>query len=144
MTTKFQPQMVKSPPFTVEVAGSQPVEGETIPRRNTKYKDALLTTPEEGISTVHDIVTRAAAKFGDAKCMGTRPLLKTHHETQTIKKVVNGAEEEVEKIWDYSELGPYEYITFKEYAALTLDIGAGLRTLGLGKTDRILLYAGTR
>ena len=59
--------MVKRPPFTVEVAGSPHVDGETVPRRNANFSKELLSTPEEGIATIFDIVKYASAKFGDGE-----------------------------------------------------------------------------
>ncbi|EEH16736.2 hypothetical protein PABG_06823 [Paracoccidioides brasiliensis Pb03] len=130
-------------PFTVDAPGYDPVNGETIPRRNVNYKDKLLARPEEGINTVYDIVRRGAEKFGNAKCMGSRELLDVHVETRKVKKMVNGEERDVDKDWTYFELSGYTFITFNEYERLTLQIGAGLRKLGLGKGDRLHLYAGT-
>ncbi|PGH13502.1 hypothetical protein AJ79_03632 [Helicocarpus griseus UAMH5409] len=131
------------PPFTVDAPGYQPVEGETIPRRNVKYKDQLLTRPEDGINTVYDIVKRGAEKFGNAKCMGSRELLHVHVETKKVKKMVGGEEQEVDKEWTFYELSGYSFITFHEYERLALQIGAGLRKLGLVKGDRLHLFAST-
>jgi long-chain acyl-CoA synthetase len=57
-TAVLEPRMSKKPPFTVEVAGCKPVGGETIPRRNARFPGKLLSQPEEGISTVFDLVKR--------------------------------------------------------------------------------------
>ncbi|OJD18174.1 hypothetical protein AJ78_01786 [Emergomyces pasteurianus Ep9510] len=133
----------QKPPFTVDAPGYAAVEGETIPRRNIKYKNQLLTRPEDSINTVYDIVKRGAAKFGNAKCMGSRELLHVHKETKKVKKLVNGEDHEVDKEWTYFELSGYSFISFNEYEKLTLQIGAGLRKLGLNKGDRLHLYAGT-
>lgn len=131
-------------PFTVDAPGYEAVEGETIPRRNIHYKDQLLARPEDSINTVYDIVKRGAAKFGNAKCMGSRELLQVHKETKKVKKMVNGEEQEIDKDWSYYELSGYNFMSFYEYEKLTLQIGAGLRKLGFVKGDRLHLYAGTR
>ncbi|KAL2369368.1 long-chain acyl-CoA synthetase [Blastomyces gilchristii SLH14081] len=136
-------RMPQKPPFTVDAPGYEPVEGETIPRRNVNYKDQLLVRPEDSINTVYDIVKRGAAKFGNAKCMGSRELLRVHKENKKVKKMVNGQEQEVNKEWSYFELSGYNFISFNEYEKLTLQIGAGLRKLRLAKGDRLHLYAGT-
>ncbi|PGH36406.1 long-chain acyl-CoA synthetase [[Emmonsia] crescens] len=130
-------------PFTVDAPGYEAVEGETIPRRNIHYKDQLLARPEDSINTVYDIVKRGAAKFGNAKCMGSRELLQVHKETKKVKKMVNGEEQEIDKDWSYYELSGYNFMSFYEYEKLTLQIGAGLRKLGFVKGDRLHLYAGT-
>ena len=134
--------MHKKPPFTAEVADVQPVKGETIPRRHIKYPQ-LLTTPEAGIATLYDILKRAETKFGDAKAIGSRKLIKTHHEVKKVKKVVDGKVQEVDKKWTYFELGPYEYLSFHDFEKLVLQIGAGYRKLGLVKNDRVHIFAGT-
>jgi long-chain acyl-CoA synthetase len=136
--------MTKKPPFTVEVPGSSPMQGETIPRRNARSPNKLVSQPEDGVNTLYDIVKRGASKFGDLNAVGWRTLLKTHHEMKKIKKVVEGKVQEVDKNWTYFELSGYSYLTFKEYETLTYQIGAGLRRLGLKKPDRVHLFAATR
>lgn len=76
--------------------------------------------------------------------MGTRRLIKTHHETKKVKRTVDGKTEEVDKKWTYFELSGYSYISFVEYEKLTLHIGAGLRKLGMVQSDRLQLFAATR
>src|SRR5436190_24268434 len=41
------------------------------------------------------------------------------------------------------ELGPFEYRSYKEVAREGLDVGAGLVKLGLGKGDKMAIYADT-
>ncbi|KAH8703649.1 hypothetical protein BGW36DRAFT_423202 [Talaromyces proteolyticus] len=142
-TSKFEPRMTALPPFSVPVANSPSIEGETVPRRNVDYKDQLLTRPEEGINTVFDLVGRAAKKFGDDRCMGWRDLVKVHTETTKVKKIVDGVETEVPKEWTYFELTGYKWISFKQYEEMVLQVGSGLRHLGLVKDDRVHLYAAT-
>jgi long-chain acyl-CoA synthetase len=136
--------MNKKPPFTVEVAGYEAIEGETIPRRNARSPDKLLSQPEPGVETIFDIVKKSAEKFGDRKAVGTRKLIKTYHETRKVKKVIDGHVQEVDKQWTYFQLSGYSYLTFKEYETLVLQMGAGLRKLGLAKDDRIHMFASTR
>lgn len=138
------PRISKSPPFSVEAPGYQAVEGETIPRRNPLAKDKLVTTPSEDVRTIYDIIKRSADKFGNAKAVGTRRLIKTHNETKKVKKTVDGQTKEVDKNWTYYELSEYSYLSFVEYEKLTSQIGAGLRKLGMIKGDRLHLFAATR
>jgi long-chain acyl-CoA synthetase len=139
----FEPRMVKRPPFTVEVSGSPQVEGETIPRRNADFSERLLSRPEEGISTIFDILKHSATKFGDQRAIGSRTLIKKHHETKKVKKMVNGEVQSVDKSWTYFELSGYKYLSFKEYETQVLQIGAGLRKLGLEAPDRVHMFAST-
>ncbi|KAF2138454.1 uncharacterized protein K452DRAFT_276851 [Aplosporella prunicola CBS 121167] len=138
-----QPRSYKSPPFSVEVAGCEKVEGETIPRRNVRTKDALKMRPHEDIATIYDVLKYASAKFGNAKAVGTRKLVQMHHETKKIKKMVDGKEQEVDKKWSYFELSPYNYLSFVEYEKLALQIGCGFRALGMQAPDRVHIFAAT-
>lgn len=140
----FYPRFIKSPPFTVEASGYEPVKGETIPRRHPISKDKLTTTPSDDVGTIFDILKRSADKFGNAKALGTRRLLKTHYENKKVKKTVDGVTKEIDKTWTYYELSAYEYMSFVEYERIALDVGAGLRKLGLVQGDRLHLFAGTR
>jgi len=139
-----EPRQSKAPPYTVEVPGCKKVKGETIPRRNVASRDKLKNTPEDGINTVYDIVRRGARKFGNAKAVGYRKLLKTHNETKKIKKIIDGVEQEVDKNWTYFEMSEYRYMSFIEYERSALQAGAGLRKLGMERGDRLHLFAATR
>jgi len=136
--------MAKKPPFSVEASGYQPVEGETIPRRHPLAKDKLIIRPAEDVATTYDILRRGAKKFGNAKAVGSRRLIKTHVENRKVKKMVDGVEQEVDKKWTYFELSGYTYMSFIDYERLALQLGAGLRNLGLEKNHRIHLYGSTR
>ena len=138
------PKAYKSGPYTVEAPGYSKVEGETIPRRHPKAKEGLISQPEEGVATVYDVVKRASAKFGNAKALGSRHLIKQHEEVKKIKKQVDGKEQEVDKKWTYSQLSEYHYKSFIEYERLTAQIGCGFRKLGMQPTDRVHIFAGTR
>ncbi|KAL3423268.1 AMP-binding enzyme [Phlyctema vagabunda] len=139
----LQARMSRKPPFTVEVPGSIKVQGETIPRRNAKEPNALLSEPEPGVATVFDIVQRAAKKFGTGNAVGWRKLIKKHEETKKVKKMVGGELQEVDKTWTYFEMSSYSYLSFIEYERLALQLGAGIRSLGLVKDDRVHIYATT-
>lgn len=136
--------MVERGPFSVEASGYAPVKGETIPRRHPASKDKLVTTPSEDVRTIFDILKRSADRFGNAKALGSRKLVTMHHDTKKVKKMVNGSEQTVDKKWSYYELSPYSYITFVEYQRMVLQVGCGLRKLGLSKGDRLHLFAATR
>lgn len=139
-----QAKPYKSGPYTTEAPGFPKVDGETIPRRNVRAKDGLVSRPEEGVATVFDIVKRGSSKFGNAKAVGTRKLVKQHDEVKKIKKNVDGKEQEVEKKWTYFELSGYHYMSFIEYERMALQIGCGFRKLGMGASDRVHIFAATR
>lgn len=140
----LQARMSRSPPFTVEVPGAVKIEGETIPRRNARTPDALRSTPEPGVNTVFDILTRSAKKFGESQAVGWRKLIKKHEEVKKIKKMVDGVVKDVDKKWLFFEMSGYHFLTFVEYERLALQLGSGFRKLGLVKDDRVHIYATTR
>jgi long-chain acyl-CoA synthetase len=58
--------------------------------------------------------------------------------------VVDGKEVQVDKKWTYLELSGYEYLSFVELEKKTLQIGAGLRKLGLEAGDKLHMFAATQ
>jgi long-chain acyl-CoA synthetase len=138
------PKQYKTNVSSAEAPGFEKVEGETIPRRNVKTKDALATTPNEQIHTVHDVILYASKKYGNANCAGSRKLVKIHTEIKKVKKIVDGQETMVDKKWEYQELSGYSYMSFIEFERLALQIGAGLRKLGLEPGDKLHLFASTQ
>ncbi len=143
-TAIVQPGMFKSPPFTLEVPDSPSIPGETAPRRNANFLTSLVSRPSEDLATLFDVLLRSAEKFGDLDGMGTRRLINTHEEVKKVKKVIDGAEREVEKKWIYFEMGEFEFETFGAYVGRCLKIGAGFRKLGLVAGDRVHVFAATR
>jgi long-chain acyl-CoA synthetase len=140
----IQPRMVKKGPFTVEASGYEPVAGETIPRRHPAAKDGLILRPSEDVTTTYENFRRSARVFGNSRAVGTRKLIKLHTENKKVKKIVDGVETEVDKQWTYFEKSGYTYKSFLEYEKLCLELGCGLRKLGLEKDSRIHLYGATR
>ncbi|PSR79333.1 long-chain-fatty-acid-CoA ligase 1 [Coniella lustricola] len=141
--TTILPKFQAKPPFSVEVPDQKPVEGETPIRRLPAAIPDLIAKPEPNISTLYELVRVSVEKYGNAKALGSRKLVRTHQETKKVKKIVDGEEREVDKQWTYFELGSYEYLTYLEYEQLILQVGAGLRKLGLDKDDRIHIFAAT-
>ncbi|KAL2856551.1 hypothetical protein BJY01DRAFT_231202 [Aspergillus pseudoustus] len=137
------PRMTKKPPFTVEVPGVEPVAGETIPRRHPAARDGLITRPADDLSTIYDAFRRSARIYGNAKAVASRRLIKTHVETKKVKKIVDGVEQEVDKQWTFFEKSPYTFKSFIEYEKQALELGSGLRNLGLTKVDKLHLYGST-
>lgn len=140
----LQPCITHKPPFSIQAPGVEKKEGEGIPRRHPSCKDGVKSYLEEDCRTTYDIVMRGASKFKDLQCMGSRQLLRMHEEKTTVKKMVDGQEVKVPKMWSYYEKSGYTYITFSEYAELMHNVGSGLRGLGLTKGDRVQIFAATR
>jgi long-chain acyl-CoA synthetase len=138
-----QPRIVHKPPFSLPVKGAKEVEGETLPRRNVHTIDGLKSTPNDDIKTTYDIVRISAEKFGNAKAVGSRKLIKTHVENKKVKKIIDGEEQEIDKKWTYFELSEYSYLSFSEYEKLILQVGSGFRKLGMVKEDRVHIFAAT-
>ncbi|KAH9885039.1 long-chain-fatty-acid-CoA ligase [Xylariomycetidae sp. FL2044] len=134
---------VQKPPYMVESSDAPEIEGETKPHRHFKAKDQLITRPSPDIATVYDLFTKSADKHGDRDFSGSRKLIKTHVEKKKVPKVVDGVKTEVEKEWTYFELSPYKFLSYKEYKARALSVGAGLRKLGLDPGDIIHIFAST-
>ena len=135
---------VEEPPYTVEVPGYAPVAGETIPRRNPKAVDGLVVHPAPGVSTTFDLVKRSAKEYADEPAVGSRKLIDRHVEKTLQHKIVDGKTVEVPKTWTYYECSDYKYLTYSEYLDQALQVGAGLRKLGLNPKDRLHLFAATR
>ncbi|KAI1504683.1 hypothetical protein F5X99DRAFT_370686 [Biscogniauxia marginata] len=135
--------MVHKPPFMVELSEAAEIKGETKPYRHFKAKDDFITRPAPDIATIFDMFTNSAKLHGDKAAIGTRKLLKTHVETKKVPKIVDGVKTEVDKQWTYFELSPYQFLTYKEYTARALNVGAGLRKLGLEPGDKLHIFAST-
>lgn len=128
----------------MEAPGYEPVEGETIPRRNYRHADKLLDRLDDDVHTVLDIVQWGVRKYGNARIVGYRDLLKVHTEKKKVTKKEEGKEKTAEKDWEYFEMSSYRYLSFVQYEQLMFQVGAGLRKLGLVKNDKIHIYASTR
>ncbi|KAL7627600.1 long-chain fatty acid-CoA ligase [Parahypoxylon ruwenzoriense] len=139
----LQPKASARGLYSIESPGAEPVEGETIPRRHPLTANGLITKPADDINTIYDLLRVSVAKYGNAKAMGSRRLVRTHQETKKVKKMIDGNEQEVDKAWTFFELGPYEYLTYNDYERLVLNIGSGLRKLGMTKGDRVHIFAAT-
>jgi long-chain acyl-CoA synthetase len=142
---KFAPQAQASRkgPYTTEAADAQPVEGETIPRRNLAAKDGLKLTPHPEVTTMYEVLRYASAKYGNAKAVGSRRIVNKIQETKKIKKMVDGKETEVDKNWEYFELSSYTYKSFVEFEKIALSVGSAIQKLGFKPGDKMHLYAAT-
>ncbi|KPM42969.1 Long-chain-fatty-acid--CoA ligase 1 [Neonectria ditissima] len=136
-------KQLQKPPFTIESPGYEKVPGETIPRRHPQAKDGLIDRPADDVYTVFDIVRRGARLYPTKHAAGSRKLVKLHKSTKKIQKNVDGQITEVEKEWQFFELSEYSFLTYKEYETLVLQVGSGLRKLGLSPEHKLHLYGTT-
>ncbi|EXM15337.1 long-chain acyl-CoA synthetase [Fusarium oxysporum f. sp. vasinfectum 25433] len=136
--------LVHKPPFTIEAPGYEKVPGETVPRRHPRAKDGLINRPANDIHTVFDIVRRSARVYPNHRAVGSRKLVKLHKERRKVQKNVDGEIKELEKEWQLFELSKFSYLTFKEYEQLVLQVGCGLRKLGLTPKHKLHLFGATR
>lgn len=140
----IQPRMSLSPPFSVDVPGQQKVSGETIPRRNVNFKDGLLATPCPEVTTLYENLLYSVKRYGKKDALGSRPLIKIHKDKKKVQAIVDGEETTIEKEWQFFELGEYSFLTYNEYHKLVLELGSGLRKLGLAKGSKVQLFGATR
>src|SRR5271170_165307 len=131
--------------WSIEV--TQPSEtpaGETTVRRSALSPHALTETPHPSIHSIFDLVQFNGRRWGDSPCFGTRNVIKVHTEkmpmaTRTTKTEVL-VPQRPRMFW---ELGHYEFRSYKEVVCEGLNLGAGLRRLGLVKGDKVSIYADT-
>lgn len=136
--------MVQTPPFTIEVPDIAVVHGETTPRRHPKAQDGLWERPAPDIYTTFDLLRRSADIYSNEPAVGSRTLIKIHKETTKVPRNEGGKVVQVDKDWTYFELSDYKYLTYLEYFTQALQVGSGLRKLGLQPKDKVHLFASTR
>lgn len=134
---------VHKPPFSVEAPGFEKVPNETIPRRHPAYKDELRNIPAEGCHTVFDMISRSARVYPNHNAVGYRKLVKLHKETKKVQKNIDGEVREVDKEWQFFELTPFNFLTYKQYLERVLQLGSGLRKLGFTPEQKLHLFGTT-
>jgi long-chain acyl-CoA synthetase len=128
--------------FSVDVSEGNANEGPV--RRSIISPSALMTSPAEGVETLHDILEYASKTFKDRKGFGYRKLEDTISTTKEITKIVDGVEKKENKTWTYFQLSGYHYYTYMEAEQITKHVGAGLCKLGLNKGSKVQISASTR
>ncbi|KAK6004296.1 hypothetical protein QM012_009146 [Aureobasidium pullulans] len=92
----------KGSPFSVALSNSQ-VPGRSSIYRNWKFHDALLSTLDPNITTIHDMFERSANLYTTQNCLGYRP-----YKTES------------------DDYGPYSWISYNTVADRRRNFGAGL------------------
>ncbi|KAI5460720.1 long-chain acyl-CoA synthetases & [Mariannaea sp. PMI_226] len=134
---------VHKPPFTVEAPGYRKVPGETIPRRHPRAIGGLLDRPADDVHTVFDIVRRSARLFPTNQSVGWRKVVKIHKEMVKVPKNMDGEVQMVDKEYQFFELSKFSFLTYAEYEDLVLQLGSGLRKLGLTHQSKLHLFGAT-
>jgi len=128
---------------TVELPG-EPPKGHGRVRRNYQSPDKLVDSPEEGVNTLVDIVERGARLFPNRNAMGWRDQIKIHNVEKDVTTKVKGKETTQKKTWQYYEMGPYQYKTYRQVYDRALEAGAGLRHLGISKDTMFNICSTTK
>ncbi|KAF8880095.1 long-chain-fatty-acid-CoA-ligase [Gymnopilus junonius] len=128
---------------TVEVAPPErPGEGGI--RRLEVEKDALVTEPVPGVSTIPDIISYAAQEHGQKRALGWRDVTNIHEEKKQTEKVVDGRETTETKTWKYFELSDYHYMDYSQFRDAISEIARALVDFGIGSDDVFDIFAQTR
>ena len=101
--------------LTPEPQRSIPVGDDPSHRVAAGYKDNLLETPRDGVSTLYDLSKDAFQRYADRNCMGSREFLGQYQGSAKVK-----------------HFGPdIKWRTFEEVGKASDKFGAALRSAGL-------------
>lgn len=99
--------------FTPEPKRSVPVADDKAHRVDPRFKEALASSPREGVETMYDLAKDAFERYADRPCMGQREFLRW--KTPKVK-----------------EFGPdIKWLTYKEVGDEANKFGAALKKAGL-------------
>lgn len=133
-----------------------PGDGPTITggraRRNIAYPNELITHPAPKVKTLYDLMQQAVKDHGPKLAFGCRSQVRVHEEETTVTKMIAGTPTPVKKSWKYFELGPFNWISYREVGEWVDALGAGLVALGAsstapaaaeGEPPKVTLFAAT-
>lgn len=98
--------------FTPPPLRSVPVAADESHRVQAKYKDNLLTSPVEGVTTLHELAVHAYKSFGDRNALAQREYLGEHNKKQR-------------------KFGDVSYRTYDQAKDASFKFGASLKAAGL-------------
>ncbi|KAG1171765.1 hypothetical protein G6F71_006729 [Rhizopus microsporus] len=127
----------------MSVAISEKLPGEGQIRRSILAEEEIVDTPAQGVHTLYDVLQYCVKRRGDKNAFGYRNVEKIVSEEKEVVKVVDGVETKQKKIWNYFQLSPYHYITYKEASDMAHQLGSGLVHLGLSTHSKIEIFAPT-
>ncbi|KAG0344226.1 long-chain fatty acid-CoA ligase [Podila humilis] len=128
--------------LTVEV-GPADVKGETRVRRSAISPEALLTSPNDQVKTLYDVVVYSAKVRPNLNAIGYRKLIKMIEEKKEVTKIVAGEPVKEMKTWKYFKMSGYNFLTYKDVKHVVDSIGAGLIKFGMKPRDRITVFGAT-
>ncbi|KAJ3061938.1 long-chain fatty acid-CoA ligase [Podochytrium sp. JEL0797] len=112
--------------------------------RSTKSPLALTHRPADGINTVYDIFHRGFTTTPDQPSFGQRRVVNVIEEQKMVtKRVPGGGEIEELKTWKFFELGPFEWLTWRDAQQISKAYASGYRALGVQTNDNLAIFADT-
>lgn len=130
--------------FFMSIYIGEKVSGEGQVRRSVLAQEEIVDTPAQGVHTLYDVLQYSVKRRGDKHALGYRNLEKMVSEEKEVVKIIDGVETKQKKTWNYFQLSPYQFITFKQMSETVHHIGSGLAHLGLPAKAKIEIFAPTR
>ncbi|KAI8318435.1 acetyl-CoA synthetase-like protein [Martensiomyces pterosporus] len=128
--------------YSIHVPGTGSKD-ETPVHRYPAALDSLTACAPPNITTIYQAFQHRLSLNPDKLTLGQRPVLEIINKDKITTRQVGGKEQETRKRWSYFRLGGYEWMTYREIAKITRNVGAGLVQLGLGADSRVVIYAPT-
>ncbi|KAL1923442.1 uncharacterized protein VTP21DRAFT_8422 [Calcarisporiella thermophila] len=127
--------------YSTELPG-EPAPGEARVRRHTKFPD-IVSTPAPNVHTLYDHFLSAVERYTHRNCFGYREVIAIIEEEKEISKIVDGKEQMEKKVWKYFQLSEYKYVSYTQAKTIALNIGRGLRKLGMTEKQCVEIFAQT-
>lgn len=128
----------------MSVFTGEKLPGEGQVRRSILAVEEIVDTPAQGVHTLYDVLQYCVKRRGERNALGYRNLEKLISEEKEVVKVVDGVETKQKKTWNYFQLSPYQYISYKQMSETAHHIGSGLAHLGLPAKAKVEIFAPTR
>ncbi|CAO3607308.1 unnamed protein product [Cunninghamella blakesleeana] len=122
---------------------SEPIQGQGAIRRSKVAKDHLSEFPTDDIKTLYDILQHSVTVRPDHSAVAYRTLERMVSEEKTVTKIIDGVETQQKKTWNYFQLSPYHYVSYKDMSTIVHKVGAALVHLGLKPTSKLEIFANT-
>ncbi|KAG1471514.1 hypothetical protein G6F56_002077 [Rhizopus delemar] len=127
----------------MSVFTGEKLPGEGQVRRSILAVEEIVDTPAQGVHTLYDVLQYCVKRRGERNALGYRNLEKLISEEKEVVKVVDGVETKQKKTWNYFQLSPYQYISYKQMSETAHHIGSGLAHLGLPAKAKVEIFAPT-
>ena len=129
--------------LTVEV-GPTDVQGETRIRRSVLSAKRLMSSPDDDIKTLYDVINYSVKVRPNLNAIGYRKVVKIVEEEKEITKIVGGEEVKEKKTWKFFKMSGYHWLTYKDAKQVIDSIGCGLRKFGINPKDTMTVFGATR